>query len=176
MCRCTGRQSWRRGDRRTDWAWVKQRLGRCYGALNGCLSWQLQRLFKIKRQNEDGAFVEYWLALALPTIPEDWGNLDPRSKFLLVRIAPAALTLHLFSVGIIVGCTQVFPEIATCCKTGEAWNKGWICSSHIDPATWNDVYDEKGENCILCTHSSNARRDFRNITHCITIPMQARTK
>jgi hypothetical protein len=53
MCRCTGSQSWRGGDRRNDWVWVKQRPRRCYGALNGRLQWQLQRLFKIKLQNED---------------------------------------------------------------------------------------------------------------------------
>jgi hypothetical protein len=42
MCRCTGSQSWRRGDRRNHWVWVKQRPGRCYGALNGPLPGQLQ--------------------------------------------------------------------------------------------------------------------------------------
>jgi len=77
MCRCTGSQSWCGGDERNDWVWVKQRPGRCYGVLNGHLPWPLQRLFKIKLQNEDRAFVEYWLALALTTIPENSGNLDP---------------------------------------------------------------------------------------------------
>jgi len=38
----TGSQSWRRGDRRNDWVWVKQHPGRSYGALNGGLPWQLQ--------------------------------------------------------------------------------------------------------------------------------------
>jgi hypothetical protein len=56
--------------------WVKQRLGRCYGALNGRLPWQLQQQFKIKLLKEDEAFVEYWLALALTTIPENSGDLD----------------------------------------------------------------------------------------------------
>jgi len=42
MCRYTESQSWRGGDRQNDWVWVKQRLGRCYGALNGRLPWQLQ--------------------------------------------------------------------------------------------------------------------------------------
>jgi len=69
MCWCRGSQSWRGGDRRNDWVLVKQRPGMCYGARNGRLLWQLQRLFKIKLQNEDGAFVEYWLILALTTIP-----------------------------------------------------------------------------------------------------------
>jgi hypothetical protein len=39
ICRCTGSESWREGDRRNDWVWVKQRPGRCYGALNGRLPW-----------------------------------------------------------------------------------------------------------------------------------------
>jgi len=57
-CRCAGSQSWRGGDRRNNWVWVKQRPGRCYGALNGRLPWQLQRLFKIKLQHKDRAFIE----------------------------------------------------------------------------------------------------------------------
>jgi len=50
-CRCKGSQSWRGGDRQNDWVWVKQRPERSYATLNGCLPWQLQRLFKIKLQN-----------------------------------------------------------------------------------------------------------------------------
>jgi len=91
MCRCTGSQSWCRGDRRNDWRWVKQRPGRYYGVLNGCLPWQLQRLFKIQLLNKDGVIVEYWLALALTTILDDSGNFDPISKFVQVRKAPAAI-------------------------------------------------------------------------------------
>jgi hypothetical protein len=71
MCQCTGSQSWHRGDQRNDWVWVKQRPGRCYCALTGRRLWQLQRRFKIKLPNEDGAFVEYWLALLLSTILEN---------------------------------------------------------------------------------------------------------
>jgi len=42
ICRCTGSQGWRGGDQRNDWVSVRQRPGRCYGALNGRLPWQLQ--------------------------------------------------------------------------------------------------------------------------------------
>jgi len=42
MCQCTGSQSWRRWDRWNDWVRVNQPLGRCSGALDGCLPWQLQ--------------------------------------------------------------------------------------------------------------------------------------
>jgi fumarate reductase subunit C len=139
-CRCTGSQSWGRWDRRNDWVWVKQRLWRCYGALNGRLWWQLQRLFKIKLLNENGAFVEYWLALALTTIPENSGNLDPVSKFVQVRKAPAAVTLQVLSVGNIVGCARDIPGIDSICNTGHRRNEQWIVNSHIDLATWNDVY------------------------------------
>ena len=102
-CRCTGSKSWRGGDRRNDWVWVKQHPERCHGGLNGPLPWQLQRIFKIKLRNEDGAFFEYRLALAQTTMPENSGNLDPVSKFVQVRKAPAAVALHVFSVGNIVG-------------------------------------------------------------------------
>jgi hypothetical protein len=141
MCRCTGSQSWRGGDRWNDWVWVKQRLGRCYGTLNGRPPWQLVQLFKIKLQNEDGAFVEYWLALAFTTIPENSGNLDPVSKFVQVRKAPAAVPLQVFSVGNIVGCAHVIPEIASSSTTGDGRNERWIVNRHLDLATWIDVYN-----------------------------------
>jgi len=117
MCRCTGWQSWHGGDHRNNLVWVTQRRGRCYGALNGRLPWQLQRLVKIKLLNKDGAFVDYWFAQALTTIPENWGNLDPVSKFVQVTKAPAAVALQVFSVGNIVGCAHVIPEIAISSKT-----------------------------------------------------------
>jgi len=141
ICRCTGSHSWCGGVRRNVWVWVMQRPGRCYGALNGYLQCQLQRLFKIELQNEDGAFVEYRSAVALTTIPEISGNLDPVSKCEQVRNAPAAVGLQVFSVGNIVGCTHVIPEIATSTKTGDGRNERWIGNSHIDLATWNDVYN-----------------------------------
>jgi hypothetical protein len=123
MCRCTGSQSWPGGDRRNDWVWVKQRPGRCYCALNRRLPWQLQRLFKIKLLNEDGAFVEYWLTLVLITIPVNSGNLDHVSKFVQVRKAPAPIALQVFSVRNLVRCVHVVPEIATSSKTGDGCNE-----------------------------------------------------
>jgi len=107
--------------------------------LNGCLLWQLQRLFKIKLQNKDRAFVEYSLALALSTTPQHSGNLDPVSKFVQVRNALAAVALQVFSVGIIIGCALGIPDIVTSSKTGDGQHERWIVNSHIDLATWNDV-------------------------------------
>jgi hypothetical protein len=115
--------------------WVKQRPGRCYGALNERLPWQLQSFFKIKLQNDDGAFVPYWLALVLPTIPANSGYLDHVSKFVQVRKALAAIDLQVFSVGNIVSCAHIIPEIATSSKTGDGRNEQWIINSHIDLGT-----------------------------------------
>ena len=110
--------------------------------LNGRLLWQLQQLFQIKLLNEDGAFVEYWFALFLNSIPENLGNLDPASKFVKVKKAPAEVALHVFSIGHMVGCAHVIPAIATTRKTEEGQNERWIMNSHIDLATWNDVYNK----------------------------------
>jgi len=59
--------------------------------------------------NEDGPFVEYCLAQALTTIPENLGNLDPISKFSQVRKALVAIALHDFSVGNSIGCPYEIP-------------------------------------------------------------------
>jgi hypothetical protein len=142
ICGCTGSQNWREGDRQNDWVWGKQRPERCHGALNGHLPCQLQRVLKIKLLNKDGAFVEYRLGLALTTIPENSGNLDPVSKFVQVRKALSGVDLQVFSGGNIVGSAHVTPEIVTSCKRGDGHNERWIVKCHIDLVTWNDVYNK----------------------------------
>jgi hypothetical protein len=121
--------------------WVKQRPGRYYGALTGCLLWQLQRLLKIKLQNEDGTSVEYSLDLSLTTVPENSGKLDPVSEFVQVRHGLAVVALEVFSMGYIVGYAHVMSEIATSSMKGDGWNERWIVNSHIDLATWNNGYN-----------------------------------
>jgi len=79
--------------------------------------------------------------MALTTILKNSGNLDPVSKFIQVRKGPAAGALQVFSVGNIVGCEHVIPDIATSSKTGDRRNEQWIVNSHIDLVTWNGVYN-----------------------------------
>jgi len=117
-----------------------QRRGRCYGALNERLPWQLQRLFKTKLLTEDGAFLEYWLGLALTTIPVNLGILDPVSKCVQVRNALAAIALKVLSVGNIVGSRHAIPEIATSGITGVGQNEQWFVNSDIDLVSSHDVY------------------------------------
>jgi hypothetical protein len=170
MCRCPGSRSWRGGVRQNDWIWVKQHPGRCYGALNGRLPWQLQRLFRIKLLNEDGAFIEFWSALALTTIHEHAGNLNPVSKYEQAGKALAAVDLQVFREGNIVSCAHVIPEIATSSKTVDGRNERCTVNSHIDLLTSNYVYNEQSENYILHASRSNARRDFRSVNHHLVIP------
>jgi len=95
----------------------------------------------MKLLNKDGAFVEYWLALALTTIPGNSGNLDSILKFVKVKNAAAAIALQIFCVVNIFSCAYEIPEIATSGNTGDGRNEQWIVNSHIDLATWNDVYN-----------------------------------
>jgi hypothetical protein len=78
--------------------------------------------------------------MALTTIPEKSGNLDPVWKFVQLRNSPAPVALHVFSVGNIFGFTHVIPEKASSSTTGDGQNERWIVNSHIDLATVNDVY------------------------------------
>jgi len=140
MCQCTHSQSWCGRLRWKDWVWVKNCQGRRHGALNGRLLWQLQQLFKIKLLYDDGSFIEFCIALALTSIPENSGIIDPVWKYVQVRNAPASITLQVFSVEIIIGSAYVIPQIATSSKTGNGWNKWWIVNRHIDLVTWKKVY------------------------------------
>jgi len=92
----------------------------------------------MKLQNENGTFVEDWLAPALMTTPEDMGDLDLVSKFVQVRKPPAAVSLQIDRVGNIVGWAHVIPGIATSSKTGNGRTEQWIVNSHIYLATCND--------------------------------------
>jgi len=138
---CTESWSWQGEDGQNNWVWVKQHQGRCYGAINGRLLWQLQRRFKIKLQNEDGTFIEYSLALVLTTIPGNLGNLDPVLQCVQVGKVPVAIALQVFRVGIIVDWAHEIPEIATSSKAEDGRNVRWIVNSHWDLATGNDVYN-----------------------------------
>ena len=91
--------------------------------LNGHLPWQLQGLFKIKLQNENGAFIECRLPLALTTIPEISGKLDCVSKFVQVRQLLDAVALPVFTLENIFSCAHLIPEITTSGKTGDGCNE-----------------------------------------------------
>jgi hypothetical protein len=77
----------------------------------------------------------------LTTIPENLGNMDSILKFVKVRNAPAAIALQSVCGVNIVGCAHIIPEISTSGRTGDGQNERWIVNSHLDLATWNDVYN-----------------------------------
>jgi hypothetical protein len=73
--------------------------------------------------NKDGASIGYWLAMVLTTIPENSGNMQSVTKLVQEWKVLAAVVLKFFSVGNIVICAHVIPEIKTSCKTGDTWNE-----------------------------------------------------
>jgi len=73
-------------------------------------------------------------------ITENTGNLEPISKFVQLRNAVAAVSLQVFSMGNIVGCMHIIPEIPTSGETGDGWSGRWIVNRHIDLVTWNYAY------------------------------------
>ena len=91
--------------------------------LNGCFPRQLQRLFKIKLLNEDGAFIEDWIALGFTTIRENSGNLDLVLKYVQARNPQAAVDFQVFIVGYIIASVNVIPENDTQSKTGDGRNE-----------------------------------------------------
>jgi hypothetical protein len=79
--------------------------------------------------------------MALNTIPENSGSLDLVLKLLHVRKALAAVVLQVFNVENSISYAYIIPEIATSITSGAGRNERWIVNSHIDLATWNDVYN-----------------------------------
>jgi hypothetical protein len=62
-------------------------------------------------------------------------------KYVQVRIVLAAIALKVLRVGNVIGCAHEIPATATRSTTGDRQNERWILNSHIDLATWNDVYN-----------------------------------
>ena len=71
----------------------------------------------------DGAFIEYWLAQSLTTIPENSGELNGVLKCVQVIKAPAAIAVEGIRVGNIASCKHIIPDIATTSKTENGWNE-----------------------------------------------------
>jgi len=86
------------------------------------------------------------------------------------------MALHVCSVGNLVGCAHVIPQMATSSNTGHGQNNQWIVHSHIDPATFQDVDNYESKDFILRAGRRNMKLDCLNVTHCIAIPMEAHTQ
>ena len=56
-----------------------------------------------------------------------------------MREARAAVAMQDFSVGNIVNCEHMIPEIVPSSTTGDGSNERCIVNSHIDLANWIDV-------------------------------------
>jgi hypothetical protein len=141
--RCTGDKGWYSGGARHDWVWVqitRKRDGQelPYKALQGRLPYRMLRLFKLlvvhAREQRGETF---WLAYVELTKPAN-GGMPERASGLVRVVKPATGEVDaVISAGNIVGAAHVIPEEPA---TSRSENKGWIVNSHIDLATWNDIY------------------------------------
>jgi hypothetical protein len=141
--RCTGDKGWYSGGARHDWVWVqitRKRDGQelPYKALQGRLPCRMLRLFKLlvvhAREQRGETF---WLAYVELTKPAN-GGMPERASGLVRVVKPATGEVDaVISAGNIVGAAHVIPEEPA---TSRSENKGWIVNSHIDLATWNDIY------------------------------------
>ena len=79
----------------------------------------------------------FWLAYVESTKPVN-GRMPEKALKLVRVVRPTTGELDaVISAGNIVGAAHVIPEEPV---SSGSENKGWIVNSHIDLATWNDVY------------------------------------
>ena len=139
--RFTGDKGWYLGVARHDWVWVQIAQWRDgqelpYKASQGRLPYRVLQLFKLQVEHPRGKDT-FWLAYVELTKPANGGMPEKASK--LVRVVrPTTGELDaVISAWNIVGAAHVIPEEPV---SSGSENKEWIVNSHIDLATWNDVY------------------------------------
>ena len=146
--RCTGERGWYSGGARHDWVWVqvaRRRDGQelPYKALQGPLPYRMLRLFKLlvvhagASGGQRNLSETFWLAYVELTKPANGGMPERISKLVRVVKPTTGEVDAVISAGNIVGAAHVIPEEP---DSSKSQNKGWIVNSHIDLATWNDVY------------------------------------
>jgi hypothetical protein len=79
----------------------------------------------------------FWLAYVEVTKPANGGMPESASQLVRVVKQSSGGTYAAISAANIVGAAHLIPEKPISSKLG---NKEWIVNSHIDLATWNDVY------------------------------------
>jgi hypothetical protein len=139
--RCTGNKRWYSGAARHDWVWVqtsqrKEGQELSHKALQGRLPYRMLRLFKLRVVHSRGENT-FWLAYVEVTKPANGGMPESASQLVRVVKVSSGGAYAVISAGNIVGAAHLIPEEPISSKLE---NKGWIVNSHIDLATWNDVY------------------------------------
>jgi hypothetical protein len=94
------------------------------------------RLFKL-RVIHPGSKNTFWLAYVEVTKPANGGTPESASQLVRVVKQSSGGTYAVISAENIVGAAHLIPEEPISSKSE---NKGWIVNSHIDLATWNNIY------------------------------------
>jgi len=135
--RCTGEKTCYGQPARHDWVWVKASNHHhdhkpAYGALQGCVPYRLLNLFKLSAGGG-----HFWCAFVQTTTPAAVGTPERVSGMVKVVTPSAGRGYAVISSDTIAGAAHLIPEEPDCLGIV---NKGWIVNSHIDLATWNEVY------------------------------------
>jgi hypothetical protein len=127
--RCTGVESFRGGQGRSDWIWIKrsQRLGKNRpGGLNGCMVARLNALFKL-------GFKEEAYRLAHVTMLQCIGKAAAQGVEGMVRVGwPTAEQSLVVRIAEVEGMAHLIPL-----EPGESW----LVNNRIDLHSWNNIYD-----------------------------------
>jgi hypothetical protein len=135
--RFTGEKCWYGQPARHDWVWVKPSNKHeveepAYGTLRGRMPYCLLKLFKLSVNG--GPF---WCAFTQTTTPVAGGTPEVAPSMVRV-IKPTTDSGHMVICGNrISGTVHLILEEPDC---SEIKNKRWLVNSHIDLATWNEVY------------------------------------
>jgi hypothetical protein len=141
--RCTGDRTWYKGPPRRDWVWVRvghAPLQECpplpYKALQGRLPHRLLRLFKVAVPHGHDSRT-YWLAFAEIMRAVNSGMQEDASQLVRVTQPTSDATYAVVNASRITGAAHLIPEEPNCTGVDQ---RAWVVNSHIDLATWNDVY------------------------------------
>ena len=137
--RCSGEHSWHGAPPRHDWVWVNTSQPRegqepPYKALRGRLPYRLLRLFKLRIPPEN----QFWCAFVETTSPGNAGGMPERASGMVRVATPTTGSGYaVINGGNIHSAAHLIPEEPV---SSGIRNRSWIVNSHIDLATWNNVY------------------------------------
>ncbi len=139
--RCTADRTWYSGPARHDWAWLQ--MVQCregqelpYKALRGRLPSRMRRLFKLHVKHAGGHSM-LWLVYGQLLKAANGGMPEPASQLVRMVKPQRGGSYSVISAGNVRGAAHLIPEEPISSKQE---NQGWIVNSHIDLATWNEVY------------------------------------
>jgi hypothetical protein len=143
--RCTGDRRWYFGPPRNDWVWVRTVSGSAplpacaslpYKALQGRLPYGLLRLFTVDLPAATGPH-PHWLAFVELTRAVNSGTPEEASQLVRVTKPNTGAGYAVIDASRITNAAHLIPQEPNCAGVNQ---RTWLVNSHLDLATWNDIY------------------------------------